>query len=410
MVSDRDLQEIQALQFHDIPAANAKMLEFLQTCDLPFNVKSVAVRPLAVSLNSINGFITTKFDQKLFFKTHIEPQSIISEYYNAEILADAGYLVIQPLYGSTTYGKQLLIYEFFEAPSLFDVLRQIETGDRQDGAEIVAIQQEADRELISIYLHTLMPLSAEEHRESPIHQLFYHRLTGGRYATFYEGQNVALPHQTVPFAELAQWQWQINGVDYSESLATIIQRSIEILNPDQREVWSVVGHGDAHNGNVFLEQDRLIYFDPAFAGRHSALLDLAKPLFHNVFATWMYFPQAVADQLNISWQLTAGTIQVTHDFQPIPERVQTLQSKLQLVLKPLLQQLKSQGGLDRNWRQYLKAALFCCPFLTMNLGDTVKFPAAITLLGLALAVEMGSDSGGQSLLDRELDQIEQELK
>jgi hypothetical protein len=44
------------------------------------------------------------------------------------------------------------------------------------------------------------------------------------------------------------------------------------------------------------------------------------------------------------------------------------------------------------------------------LRDSAKFPAAITLLGLSLAVEMGSDSGGRSLLDRELDRIEQELK
>jgi hypothetical protein len=409
VVSDRDLQEIQALQFHDIPAANAKMLEFLQQSDLPYDVASVIVRPLAVSLNSINGFITTKFGQKLFFKTHIEPQSIISEYYNAEILADAGYLVIQPLYGSTTYGKQLLIYEFFDAPSLFDVLRQIETGDRQDGAKIVAIQEQADQELSAIYAKTLLLLSAAEHQAAPIHQLFYHRLTGGRHATFYEGQDVALPHKTIPFSELAQWRWQINGSDYPDSLAEIGQQAIELLNPSQRPVWSVVGHGDAHNGNVFLEQDRLIYFDPAFAGRHGVLLDLTKPLFHNVFATWMYFPQAVAKQLHISWELENGKIIVTHDFQPIPERVKTLQSKLQLVLKPLLQQLKSSGNLDADWRAYLKAALFCCPFLTMNLRDPAKFPPSITLLGLALAVEMGSESGGCSLLDRELDKIEQEL-
>ncbi len=385
------------------------MLEFLQKSDLPFNVESVVVRPLAVSLNSINGFITAKFGQKLFFKTHIEPQSIISEYYNAEILADAGYLVIQPLYGSTTYGKQLLIYEFFDAPSLFDVFRQLETGDRQDGAKIVAIQEQADRELSAIYTKTLLLLSAAEHQAAPIHQLFYHRLTGGRYSTFYQNQTVALPTKTVDFAELADWRWQINGSDYPDSLAEIIQRSIELLNPAQRAVWSVVGHGDAHNGNVFLEQDCLVYFDPAFAGRHGALLDLTKPLFHNVFATWMYFPHAVAEQLNISWQLVAGKIVVTHDFEPMPERVQTLQSKLQLVLKPLLQQLQSQGNLDADWRAYLKAALFCCPFLTMNLRDPAKFPPAITLLGLALAVEMGSESGGRSLLDRELDKIEQEL-
>jgi hypothetical protein len=402
-MSDTVLQEIQALQFRDIPAASDRMLEFLREAGLPFEVTSVIVRPLAVSLNSINGFITTKEGRKLFFKTHIEPQSIISEYYNAAILAEANYPVIQPLFGATEYGKQLLIYEYFDAPSLFDVLREVETGQRADVTQIVAIQEQADRDLANIYRQTLAPLSAEQHATAPIHQLFYHRLVGGRYASFYEGQEVLLPGQTVSFADLSQWRWRINGVEYADSLAQIVARAIEILNPAQREVWSVVGHGDAHNGNVFLSGDQLIYFDPAFAGRHSLLLDLTKPLFHNVFATWMYFPQAVADQLEIKWQMEDGVIDVRHNFQPIPARLATLRSKLHHVLQPLLQELGADCPL--NWRQYLKAALFCCPFLTMNLRDANKFPPVITLLGLALAVEMGS-AGTGGLFDRELDSLQ----
>ena len=154
VLSDQVLQEIQALQFHDIPAASDRMLEFLRSSDLPFTVASVVVRPLAVSLNSINGFITTDTGKKLFFKTHIEPQSIINEYYNAEILATANYPTIQPLFGATEYGKQLLIYDYFDAPSLFDVLRSVELGDRRDGSQIVGIQEQADRQLADIYLKT----------------------------------------------------------------------------------------------------------------------------------------------------------------------------------------------------------------------------------------------------------------
>jgi hypothetical protein len=408
-MSDRILQEIQALQFHDIPAASQRMLEFLQSADLPFEVTAVQVRPLAVSLNSINGFITTGDGQKLFFKTHIEPQSIISEYYNSEILAKANYPVIQPLFGATEYGKQLLIYEYFDAPSLFDVLRSIETHvhevsvkqNRQDGAAIVAIQEEADRQLSQIYHQTLAPLSAAEHAAAPIHQLFHHRLVGGRYASFYQNQSVALPGKSVAFEELAEWRWRINGVEYRHSIAEIVERAIQILDPQSRDVWSIVGHGDAHNGNVFLANQDLIYFDPAFAGRHDFLLDLTKPLFHNVFATWMYFPQWVADNLSIQWNLQDGIIDVRHDFQPIPERLATLRSKVRSVLHPMVQELGDQLAPD--WQDYLKAALFCCPFLTMNLRDPAKFPPAITLLGLSLAVEMGSSGiDGVSLLDREL--------
>jgi hypothetical protein len=402
-MSDTVLQEIQALQFRDIPAASDRMLEFLHSAGLPFQVASVIVRPLAVSLNSINGFITTDEGRKLFFKTHIEPQSIISEYYNAAILAEANYPVIKPLFGATEYGKQLLVYEYFDAPSLFDVLREIETGVRFDSERIVVIQEQADRDLANIYRQTLAPLSAEQHADAPIHQLFYHRLVGGRYASFYEGQAVALPGQSVSFAELSQWRWRINGVDYADSIQQLVQRAIEMLNPLAREVWSVVGHGDAHNGNVFLSADQLIYFDPAFAGRHSFLLDLTKPLFHNVFATWMYFPQAVAEQLEIKYEIQAGVIDIRHNFQPIPARLATLRSKLHNVLQPLLQELGDRG--HPQWRDYLKLALFCCPFLTMNLRDPAKFPPAITLLGLALAVEMGS-AGTGGILDRELDQIQ----
>lgn len=68
-MSDKDLQEIQSLQFTDLEAANQLLKDFFKN-NLPFNVKSVNLRPLAVSLNSINGIIITEEGEKLFFKTH----------------------------------------------------------------------------------------------------------------------------------------------------------------------------------------------------------------------------------------------------------------------------------------------------------------------------------------------------
>jgi hypothetical protein len=57
-----------------------------------------------------------------------------------------------------------------------------------------------------------------------------------------------------------------------------------------------------------------------------------------------------------------------------------------------------------DWRAYLKAALMCCPLLTMNLRDRARFPAEIGLLGLCFAVEMGlmSDPAQSSLIDAAL--------
>ena len=73
----------------------------------------------------------------------------------------------------------------------------------------------------------------------------------------------------------------------------------------------------------------------------------------------------------------------------------------------MLIELKRRSWLYEDWRAYLKASLFCCPFLTMNLTDSAKFPPEISLLGLAMSVEMGAESKNQrSLLDRTLDEVE----
>ncbi|MDJ0712765.1 MAG: hypothetical protein QNJ54_00915 [Prochloraceae cyanobacterium] len=407
-MSDIELQQIQAIQFSDRATANRLLKDFFNA-NLPFGVKEVTVRPLAVSLNSINGFIFTEEGEKLFFKTHVEPQSIIDEYYNSGILAEAGYPVIQPIFSSTEWGKQLLIYKFFDSPSLFNVIRDLETNKRTDAEKIVDIQQEADEQLWDIYLKTLQSLTAAEHAKVPVHQLFYHRLTGGRFTSFYQNKEIILPGEKIDFDRLAQLKWVINGIEFKHTLDELVELAIQYLNPSSQDTSSVVGHGDAHNGNVFIDEQNksLVYFDPAFAGRHSPFLDLTKPLFHNVFAIWMYFPQEVASELSIQSKIQENTIVVEHNFVPAKVRIDILRSKLERVLKPLLKELKARNLLDDRWREYLKLALFCCPFLTMNLSDSNKFPPEISLLGFAMSVEMGSTNTGEkrSLLDSELDKV-----
>ncbi|MGK7900237.1 MAG: hypothetical protein AB4352_02275 [Hormoscilla sp.] len=404
-MSDRELQQIQDLQFVDLEAANALLKEFI-IANLDFQVETVQIRPLAVSLNSLNGYITTADGTKYFFKTHVEPQSIINEYYNSTIMAEAGYPVIQPIHSSTEWGKQLLIYEFFETPSMFNVIRDLEMDRRTDADRVISIQEKADEQLWDIYRQTLQPLEKTAHARSPIHQLFYHRLTGGRFANFYQGTDLFLPGGQINYNSLASLQWNINGIQYQHTLGHLVQQAIGLLEPSRWDGASIVGHGDAHNGNLFIDVEggSLVYFDPAFAGRHSPLLDLAKPLFHNVFAIWMYYPREVADMMSIRWEIKDDTMMVEHDFVPSPVRVALLRSKLERVLKPLLKELQSRCMLEENWREYLKLALFCCPFLTMNLSDVKKFPPEITLLGLAMSVEMGSTSSGSmnNLLDTEL--------
>jgi hypothetical protein len=405
-VSNEQLQHIQTLQFSDKSAAEALLADFLRA-QFDLAIRRVELRPLAVSLNSFNGFLTLADGSRLFFKTHVESDTVIDEYYNARQLADAGYPILQPRYGSNEVGKQVLIYDVIDDPSVFDVAWAIEQGERGDLDTLTALQQDADDRLWTIYQRTLAWQADADAAKVPIHQLFYHRLTGGRLARFYDDAvMVDLPDGSRhSMRDVKAATWTINGRAYQTPLSAIIQDAIRYLHPALPGA-SVIGHGDAHNGNVFYRPDGLMYFDPAFAGRHSVLLDLVKPLFHNVFAMWMYFPQIVRDQFHIRLERRDQVWHVEHDYMLPAVRRMFFDSKIQRVLIPTIRELKARGWLRDDWRAILKSALFCCPFLTMNLADAAKFPPEIRLLGLCMAVEMGDwalAAADRSWIDAALD-------
>jgi hypothetical protein len=405
------LQAIQQMQFRDRSGAEALLLSFVREVYSP-HVTAVELRPLAVSLNSFNGFLTLTDGRRYFFKTHTESDTVIREYYNAALLAEAGYPVIQPIFSSTEAGKQFLVYEVISAPSVFDTSWAIESGQQPDMLQALArAQQAADDNLLHIYHATLQPQTATEAAQAPIHQLFYHRLAGGRLSRFYaDAAAINLPGGETAISDLFAVRWIINDQVYSDNLRTIIERATHLLNPAQAGP-SIIGHGDAHNGNIFIEQGGLLYFDPAFAGRHHPLLDVVKPLFHNVFAMWMYFPHEKRAQTPITLKREGDAWRVQYEYPLHPVREMFFRSKIERVLLPLLPDLRRRGWLRDDWREYLKAALFCCPFLTMNLADGEKFPSEISLLGLCMAVEMGAESqGARSILDRALDEVAPEVR
>jgi hypothetical protein len=401
------LHRIQRLQFTDRSGAESLLLPFIRETFQQLDVMTVELRPLAISLNSFNGFLKLANGERLFFKTHVETDTVIDEYYNASMLAAAGYPVIQPLYSSTRSGQQLLIYEVVEDPSVFDLARHLEqNGDNFD--DLTRAQNIADDDLFQIYLKTLDTQSARDHAKAPIHQLFYHRLTGGRLDRFYgDNRQMTLPGKTYSLTDVRKVRWTINHSTYNETLDDIIHRAIRLLYPEQQSP-SIIGHGDAHNGNVFFKDHReLLYFDPAFAGRHHPLLDMAKPLFHNVFAMWMYFPQEENQKLTISLKCEGNHWIVEHNYDLDPVREMFLFSKVERVVKPITRHLKQHHQLRSDWRAFLKAALFCCPFLTL---DLTGFPPEISLLGLLMAVQMGSESAGvRSRIDCVLDDVERAL-
>ena len=394
-----DLATIQRMQFSQRHKAELLLRRwFALHMDLP--VESVTLTPKAVSLNSFNGIYRVD-GEEYFFKTHVEEQGIVEEYYHAELLYNAGYNIVRPLRTIHQKGQQMVIYPVIHAPVMFDLMRAVELGNTEqaDVALLVAAEKRECNRLLAIYGETLARSSQEEHAQAPIHQLFWHRLTGGRLKSFYAEKMLPLPGQAgderagLLFEDLLNYSWIINGVELSGPLPTLgqlLERAKVVLDP-ARAAMTVIGHGDAHFGNVFLEnRTEYQYFDPAFAGRHDPILDIVKPFFHNVYATWMYFPREVAQDLYCSVALRGDKIYVEHNYVLSPVRQAMLDTKMEHLLRPLVSVLSEQRALPENWIEVMRLALMCCPLLTVNLLDSEKRSAAICWLGLTQVMQMGN--------------------
>jgi hypothetical protein len=401
---DNQLSRIQALQVENLEEAEELTLAFIRQTFPDLGAAEVELRPQAVSLNSFNGIVTVAAGKRFFFKSHVEPDSVISEYYNVRLLAEAGYPILRPLYSSTDYGRQMLIYEVVEWPSMFGAVREVETrgsaGPAGPNLDLIrTVQRRTDANLFQIYQSTLKPQLAVDAAEARVHQLLYHRLSGERYRRFYVGKPFSLPGLTLSWEELLGRRWLINGISYDGSLGAAIDEARSLLAPNL-DGCSIVGHGDAHNGNLFLTPDGVLYFDPAFGGRHHPLLDLAKPLFHNVFALpWLYYPEEAATTIDIRLTDDGGTLCIEHDHALPPIRRLFWESKVQEVLSPLVPRLDMV-----TWLRYLKAAMMCCPLLTMNLQDRQRFNSSVALLGISYVVQCGMTSPAKraSMIDRDL--------
>lgn len=403
------LLEVQRLQTVDRPQAERVLAGFVRSL-FDLNVVRVELRSSNVSLNSMNGLLELDDGRTLFFKTHTEPDSRIDEYYNSSLLKAAGYPVVEPILSSTESGRQFLVYEMVDAPTMFDTAWLVECGDDYLLPALADAQLKLDQKVVDIQRGTLAWQDAEVAAAAPVHQLFFHRLSGRRLQDFlgqeriYETDHAPLHIDTIRRSTLT-----VNGQIYSQSLDELIEDAIDVLRPE-RSGPSVVGHGDSHNGNVFFRGAGRCpqYFDPAFAGRHHPLLDVVKPLYHNVFAMWMYFPVVKHRETHLRVvEDDTGRLHVDHDYSLHPVRQMFLRSKFVNLVIPIVCELSSRGWLRQDWRRYVKSALLCCPLLTVNFNDSTKYSDKIALLALSSAVEMGGESEGKrSMIDQLLDEVE----
>lgn len=384
------------------------------------DVAQVSINRDGYSLNSLNGTVMTGPGAAYFFKFHQEEDEAagLDEYYRADLLATAGYPVDQPSHASTEVGRQILLYPLRQTPRLADLCVAAEGHEPVIPADdLTGAQAALDRQIGAIMLETLHMAPTGTAAAEPIHQLFHHRLArapfarepGGRLARFYQDRPVELPtvgtdRRCIGWDDFAAARWIINGVERRDTVATVVQRSLVSLHPDRFDGGpAVTAHGDAHNANVWYDNGRLVYFDPAFAGRHvPALLAEIKATFHNIFAHpfWLYHPSR--STVSVTADYADGVITVSHDWTLTPLRAAFLDSKIRHVWQPLIRALDQKNALAPDWLDIVMLAMFCCPTLVLPLtpnpppGFPPSHTASTALLGWAIAMAFASPPANAS--------------
>jgi hypothetical protein len=392
--------------------AGAIVASLVQEC-FGFAAANVTVASDRYSLNSLNGLLSTATGEEFFFKFHHEEgeEATSDEYYQAELLREAGFPVDSPVHASKAVGRQILLYRVRRDRRFGDVCRGLDFENAGPGFRAaVAAQETLDAEIGANYLKTLHASTPTDSAREPIHQLFHARLIdrerpgelGGRARRFFFDGPFDLAGRTLDATSLRAARWTVNGVAYPDSIQTLLARSLTLLAPARLAVGgAVVAHGDAHNANLWYEErpgstPRLVMFDPAFAGRHvPALLAEAKATMHNIFAhpLWLYDAGATAERFHASVELSLGRVVVETDWAMSPLRKAFLASNAERVWRPLLAALRDRHMLPSDWRETLRAALFCCPSLVMELraGGSGGHNPVSSAIGLGVAVALGSE-------------------
>lgn len=419
------LFEISLLAKKNKKEAEKAILSFVKDKFKKLNIKEVKINSSAVSLNSVNGFLIDQNQARYFFKFHTEEneQDTIGEYYQANILKDAGYPIITPIESLKNPGEQFLVYEEITSPTFFDICEKcdkdfIETTLRfnrigwttssnlsisnltytENLEKILEAEKKLDKKILKIFLKTLHVARQADIEKEPINQLFYHRLVNKkslpRVGLFYKNAEIQISNKQYSFDEIQNYQWEINGILYRETIKDLIDSAKKLLNPKNPDLkTAVTAHGDDHNGNKFLINDELRFFDPAFAGENiPSLLVFIKSTFHDCFAHpfWLYSPENIEPFIKIEAKISGNKIIITHNIKMTPLREKLLEIKINQVWKPLIKTMKEKNLLPENYQEIIKKALFCCPFLVSNLTDQNKFSPNISLIALSKAVEMGN--------------------
>ncbi|KAI0106486.1 hypothetical protein GGR51DRAFT_571425 [Nemania sp. FL0031] len=291
-----------------------------------------------------------------------------------------------------------LLYPLFRGTTVADALLSYVQGGRQDMKlveTILHVDLVRAEDTLRSYRNTLT-LQPSAHPN--IQRFFYNRLVGDKRMREHYGQGMKLAGETYSLDQLLSFRWHINGQTLP-SLREAFDEAQQIVAPDSKFMQScpkVFGLGDSHSGNVMYtptdekgHPSQVLFIDHEVAGYHPVMLDLAKPLYCDVFFETRYRPLLTGNANHgLRYRVSKSTNTIIVELKPrIGDLTQAiLDIKLQYLFVPLRAEVEKKLGVDlEQYIPLLSTALFLCATVAGSFANDEEAFVDSFATGLLLA-------------------------
>jgi len=186
-------------------------------------------------------------------------------------------------------GYEWILYEHIEGSLMSEVFSNIR--DQRQFNAFLKLEKSKELKLIALHSQLTGLLDYNSYIKSRANKLFHGRLVGRRYKEFYKkgGNNIS---------KMFNRKIILNGQVLPITIAQIISniRNKYTNRDDTLRVEAILGHGDAHHGNIIVN-DKIWFIDNEYAGATTPLMEIAKPYYNDFFGDIFFYGIKTLDKL-----------------------------------------------------------------------------------------------------------------
>lgn len=242
---------------------------------------------------------------------------------------------------------------------------------------ILDVEMRKAEDMLRAYCNSTQDAADLGRSSSPvaIDRFYRERLCGDSRLRLFYSSGIFICGTWLSLDKLCHLKLRINGRDYS-SLRTVLDDATDCLMSKQRLL--AFGLGDGHGGNVLVPFSsgpdparKLLSIDYEVSGFHSPLLDLAKPLYNDIFFRALY-ADCISSPPQIEVELMDDTLLMRTFYGDSSLAQAILGVKRSYLVEPLFRHAQELGFDLYPEARVLSSALFACGLLTRDFSKDMN--------------------------------------